>query len=281
MNIKAMALPALRSSKRGFVSKAARACLTGGFLFLLTASSCFAQIKLFEQKTESWGGFNAPTTANGIVYSGPGSKPVLIGTQSVIVCDYANYEFLTTYAERIPTLERVALETVSGGYWFPQTAKAGTYRVLAIATANGKAPAIESLVVILGTPKPEPDPDPDPEPPKPDPSVVPIPGEGLRVLIIYEQDDQAKYSPDTIKQLYSLTLRKFLNEQCVKGANGLPEYRVLDEEVEGEPSIWLTAIKRKRESLPWLIISNGKSGFEGPLPAKEADTKSLIERYKL
>jgi len=242
-------------------------------------SPCFAQIKLSEQKTQSWVGFDNPTVANGIVYSGPRSKPVLASTQSLIVVEYAGYDFLTMYAEKIPTLERITLEQVSGGYWFPSTTAAGKYRVLAIATAPSKAPAIESVVVDVAGVEPSPEPGPTPEPPTP--SDVPIPGVGLRVLIVYEQDDQAKYSPDTVKQLYSLTLRKFLNEACVKNAGGFPEYRVLDEEVEGESSIWLTAIKRKRDSLPWIIISNGTAGFEGPLPAKEADTRSLIERYKL
>jgi len=251
--------------------------------FALLCSPCFAQIKLSEQKTQSWVGFDNPTVANGIVYSGPRSKPVLASTQSLIVVDYTGYDFLTLWAERIPTLERATLEQVSGGYWFPSTATAGKYRVLAIATAPAKAPAVESLVVDVAIgPQPDPGPEPDPDPtPPPTPADVPIPGEGLRVLIVYEQDDQAKYAPDTVKQLYSLTLRKFLNEKCVKGTTGLPEYRVLDEEVEGESSIWLTALKRKRDALPWIIISNGKTGFEGPLPAKEADTKTLIERYKL
>jgi hypothetical protein len=185
------------------------------------------------------------------------------------------------WAERIPTLERINLEQVSNGYWFPSTAKSGSYRVLAIATAAAKAPSIESLVVEVGgvTPKPDPEPEP-PEPPKPD-DVAPIPGDGLRVLIVYEQDDQAKYKPDQIKQLYSLTLRKWLNEKCVKDAAGNAQFRVLDEEVEGESSIWLTALKRKRDAMPWIIISNGKTGFEGPLPDKESDTKTLIERFKL
>ena len=248
-------------------------------VWVLLCSSAFSQIKLSEQKTQSWVGFDNPTVANGIVYSGPRSKPVLAGTQSLIVVDYTGYEFLTMWAERVPTLERVTLEQVTGGYWFPSTAMAGKYRVLAIATATGKAPSIESLVVEVGGVDP---PKPDPDPPKPDPNdVVPIPGDGLRVLIVYEQDDQSKYKPDMIKQLYSLTMRQFLNSVCVKSSAGLPEYRVLDEEVEGEDSIWLTALKRKRESLPWIIISNGKRGFEGPLPAVEAETRKLIEGFKL
>lgn len=249
--------------------------------WLLLCSPVFSQIKLSEQKTQSWVGFDNPSVSNGIVYSGPRSKPTLASTQSLIVVDYTGYEFLTTWASRVNTGERVALEQVSGGYWFPSTASPGKYQVLAIATAANKAPAIESIVVDVGGVQPQPDPTPQPPVPPTPSDVVPIPGDGLRVLIIYEQDDQAKYNASQLKQLYSLTFRQYLNSVCVKNTSGMPEYRVLDEEVEGEQSIWLEAIKRKRDTLPWLIISNGKTGFEGPLPANEAETKALIERFKL
>ena len=247
---------------------------------VLLCSPAFAQIKLSEQRTSSYVGFINPSVANGIVYADAASKPQISTTQSVIlVTQDKPYKWITVEGEKFPTLEIIVeLDKISATEWkFPDSTQPGRYRVTAEAFDEITGPIKKRITVeVGGTPKP------DPEPPKPDPNdVVPIPGDGLRVLIVYEQDDQSKYKPDIIKQLYSLTMRQFLNSVCVKSSAGLPEYRVLDEEVEGEDSIWLTALKRKRESLPWIIISNGKRGFEGPLPTTEAETRKLIEGYKL
>jgi len=150
--------------------------------WLLLCVSCYGQIKIAEQKTQSWVGFDEPVVVNGIVQSGPKSKPVLAGTRSIIVVDYTGYEFITMYAEKIPSLERVNIEQAEGGYWFPSTIVNGKYRVLAIATATAKAPSIESLVVDVGgvVPDPQkPDPIPVPDPPKPDVAIRNEYGVGL------------------------------------------------------------------------------------------------------
>ncbi len=46
-----------------------------------------------------------------------------------------------------------------------------------------------------------------------------------------------------------------------------------------ESQLWQDALKRKRGALPWLVISNGKSGFEGPLPATVDETLTLLKKY--
>jgi hypothetical protein len=126
-------------------------------------------------------------------------------------------------------------------------------------------------------------PGPGPTPPGPTPSPAPIPGEGLRVLIVYEQDDQPRYSPSIMSQLYSQGMRLWMNGIVTRAANGQPEWRVLDQDATcpaGHPSIWCDALKRPRSSLPWIVISNGTTGYEGPLPATEDETRRLIEAYK-
>jgi hypothetical protein len=258
-------------------------------LALCTVS--LGQLKVSEERIQTWVGFESPRVVNGLVLAGASSKPSLAETKVLIRVEKAvDYKFMEIECERIPSLEFVELKEVEGGYTFPQETPAGTYRI----AVRCFDPGIVSkrITVVLGpTPAPpEPTP-PTPTPPTPEPTPTPtppappapIPGDGLRVLIVYEQDDQAKYAPSQVAQMYSIVLRKYLNEVCVKAPNGQPEYRVLDEEVEAGPDsakIWIDAIKRPRASMPWLIVSNGKTGYEGPLPLEQADTIKIIEKLK-
>lgn len=131
-------------------------------------------------------------------------------------------------------------------------------------------------------PRPPPDPDPAPDPkPKPvDPA--PIPGDGLRVLIVYESADLAKYPSAQNAILTALPIREYLNAKCPKGPDGkTTEFRIWDKDVDGysDSPLWGDALKRPRASTPWIVISNGKTGFEGPLPATVADTLALLKKY--
>lgn len=130
-------------------------------------------------------------------------------------------------------------------------------------------------------PGPGPVPPPDP-PPGPGPSPAPIPEAGYRVLIIEETADRGKLPKSQVTVLASTTLREYLNAKCAKGPDGkTPEWRQFDDDVDlkNESSIWQAALKRERASLPWIIISTGKSGFEGPLPTTEDDALKLLKKY--
>jgi hypothetical protein len=43
--------------------------------------------------------------------------------------------------------------------------------------------------------------------------------------------------------------------------------------------VWCKALKRPMESLPWIIISNGKTGYEGPLPKTTDELIELVDKY--
>lgn len=258
------------------------------FVFLLLCTSTFAQINLVEQQTQVWSGFDAPVVREGRVYTGPFSKPRLERTDvEVVVHQVVPYEFLQVQAERIPTLESIELSEVDGtlNTWkFPADTVAGKYRVAAIAFDPKKGIATKRLDVTIGKPAPDPDPDPDPDPKPPEPTPdLPIAGQGLRVMIVYEQDEAAKYPLTQSSQFTSLVLRQFLNEVCAKDSKGNSENRVLDQDaidVPGTSTVWSAALKRKRDSLPWIVIANGKAGYEGPLPLTMQETRTLIERFK-
>lgn len=121
-----------------------------------------------------------------------------------------------------------------------------------------------------------PAPDPGPTPPSP----APIPVAGFRVLIIHESAKTLPIAQNSI--VYGKTVRDYLEAKCVVGTDGkTKEYRIYDKDVDAsaDSAIWQKAMSRPRTQVPWLIVSNGTSGYEGPLPASVAETMTLLKRY--
>ncbi|QVL32358.1 hypothetical protein KIH39_00110 [Telmatocola sphagniphila] len=148
--------------------------------------------------------------------------------------------------------------------------------------AKGEDEAQRRILNVLGAqPPPEPEPDSKPKP-KPSPKVVPIAAEGFRVLITFDNADQSGLNEDQQKAIYGAELRSYLNSHCVLGPDGkLREWRIwaTGMDVSGESKIWRDAYARDRQSVPWLLISNGKEGFEGPLPKSFNETLELLKKY--
>lgn len=117
----------------------------------------------------------------------------------------------------------------------------------------------------------------DPEPDDPEPAPSPFTEPGLRVLIVYDNNSYLSYPTEQRAIIDGTPMRVWLNAITV-------EYRALDDDAAGglTPTAkkWLQALARKRNSLPWIIIGNGKTGYEGPLPATIQETQTLIEKYK-
>lgn len=130
---------------------------------------------------------------------------------------------------------------------------------------------------------PPPDPKPPGPDPRPDPIVPPpIPGDGLRVLIVYESADLAKYPPAQNAIFFSNKVRTHLDTRCARGPDGkTPEWRQYDQnaDLKNDSQLWKDAMARPRKSLPWMIVSNGKTGYEGPLPADVENTIILVDKY--
>lgn len=59
------------------------------------------------------------------------------------------------------------------------------------------------------------------------------------------------------------------------------EFRVVDPDspLDREQGWVKAAMAVKRDSLPWLLMSNGSDGYSGPLPADSAAMMALIEKY--
>jgi hypothetical protein len=118
------------------------------------------------------------------------------------------------------------------------------------------------------------DPTPAPKPP------APIVADGLHVLIVYESADLQKLPAGQLSALKSQTVRDYLDGRCAK-ENGVAAWRIWDADVDTKESskVWQDAMKRPRQSLPWVIISDGRSGYEGPLPGNVADTLELLKKW--
>ncbi len=147
-----------------------------------------------------------------------------------------------------------------------------------VAVQNGaanQAPAIygEVNVTVGKGPKP-------PDPPDPDPDPTPIPEQGFRVLIVTETANMSELPSSQLAAIRSIDVLGYLNQKTVK-VNGHPEYRIWDQHtpIEKESAIWKQAMKLERKSLPWLIISNGSTGYSGPLPKTKDELLAKLKQY--
>jgi hypothetical protein len=133
-------------------------------------------------------------------------------------------------------------------------------------------------------PRPRPPPGPGPKPPpSPDNGEAPIPATGLRVLIVYESAQLGKMPAAQQAIIYSVPLRRYLDSVCTDDpqTGSGKAWWILDQNtnISGLAKLWQDAMKRPKKSVPWLVVSNGQAGFEGPLPADVEQTKALVAKY--
>ena len=97
----------------------------------------------------------------------------------------------------------------------------------------------------------------------------PINAPGLNLLIVEESEDTDDLPRGQQEILGTVPF--------LKGWS----YRI-DDPTDPEPNDlqhWQDAMKRPRTTLPWVIISNGSTGFEGPLPATLPEFEKLLVQY--
>lgn len=122
-----------------------------------------------------------------------------------------------------------------------------------------------------------PQPPPGPNPPTPDPvTPAPIPLAGYRVLFIEETEDRNKITLDQFNAMFGADSATWLNANT-------KEWRVYDKDSAAlsDTQLWRDALKRRPAgfSVPWVILSNGITGYEGPLPKTDPEIKSLLKKY--
>jgi hypothetical protein len=121
------------------------------------------------------------------------------------------------------------------------------------------------------------------------------------VLIVYQDTKYLRdYSSPQKNLIDGPEVRAYLDAKCVVGPDGkTPERRIWDHDAnfDNAPELWKAARKRVPNSLDvevtqpngtkqivptvWLIVSNGKEGWEGPIPPSmsDADIMALLKKY--
>lgn len=168
--------------------------------------------------------------------------------------------------------------TFADGYQDKEAAE-----VVVTVNAPGPAPIPPGPTPVPPGPTP---PGPVPPTPTPTPDVpAPIPLPGLRVMVIYERMNTNSHTPAN-RSIFnqSQRLREYLNAKTVVTPNNpAGAWRIVDQNQWFDPAEeWAPALKLAK-SVPWLVISNGKTGFSGPLPPDMDDSKliELIKKYEV
>lgn len=131
------------------------------------------------------------------------------------------------------------------------------------------------------------DPPPVPQPPIPDPHDKTVVGQ-LWVVIVKDGAHLSQLPSSQMQALLSTRVRDYCTAHCWKGTDGkTPEFKVYDKDTDisqQSPAIqkaFKTAVDDLAKSGtngPWLTVSNGKTGYSGPLPLTEA---AVIEKLKV
>ncbi len=143
-------------------------------------------------------------------------------------------------------------------------------------------PAICKLVIEGKGPRPPPGPNPPGPTPDVDPTPVPNPA-NFRVLFVYESSQN--HTREQLNILNSTAITTYLNERCVKGSDGRPEWRRFDPDVVVSPKetetirkLW-EATKPALGDLPQIVIVVNGKGEVFDLPDTEAETLALLKKY--
>lgn len=139
-------------------------------------------------------------------------------------------------------------------------------------------PAPPPPVVVVDPPKPPPGPVDPPAPPPVEPDGIPlvVSQAGLRVLIIEETDDASRkaLSPGQRAIIMGTTKDSF-RTWCKSHAEVVVADK--DSSFAKLPPVWGELFKRTRAGLPWIVITNGKTGYEGFVPSDPAVAIKLVQ----
>lgn len=120
-----------------------------------------------------------------------------------------------------------------------------------------------------------------PKPPDPPSPSAPIVADGFHVLILYQDKDSVKLPPGQFGAIFGKPIRDYLNTHCKVGTDGLAGWRIvdIDNDLSQMPKHFRDAVARNRTGVPWLIVSDGKTGFEGPLPVSINETLTILKKF--
>lgn len=154
--------------------------------------------------------------------------------------------------------------------------KPGVYVVAALIPPELALHRIE----VGGVPPPDPD---DP----PEPTTAPWESPGLTVLILRESQTVGTLPVAQRAIFTSAKVLQWLNQNCVQLPDGRPGFRFEDNDsgdVSGLPAVMQGAFKVMQPKVvdegPLLGVSNGRTGWVGPLPGSPDELLKLLEAYR-
>lgn len=130
----------------------------------------------------------------------------------------------------------------------------------------------------------KPIPPPKPVDPKVDPidpaKPAPIAGDGYQVLVKF--NNKINMPENVFTTIYGPKVTAWMNANVTKSPTGEPERRFWPSDIDTSkaPQKWQDAMKRPSQGDWWVIISNGVTGAEQPLPIGEDAFIELLNKYK-
>lgn len=134
---------------------------------------------------------------------------------------------------------------------------------------------IDARLKALEGPRPPPVP---PDPPKPPTPPAPIPLAGFRVLIVY---DPTTLTPAQQGITSGKKVRDYLQSHCVVGADGkTKDFWILQTgvDVSAGPKWIGDVIQKHPGQRTFMVVSDGKTGFDGPLPASADEALQILTK---
>lgn len=158
----------------------------------------------------------------------------------------------------------------------------GVCELIVVKSMDPKTVERITLTTDIKPPEPDPGPGPGPDPKPPAPGPAPIPVDGFRALLVFEKTELNKLPASQLNAVYSEKVRAYLQSHCVASPDGkTKEFRYYDQNdnLANDSKVWQDAFARPRTKVPWIVLSNGKTGYEGPVPLTEAELLQLLTKY--
>lgn len=161
-----------------------------------------------------------------------------------------------------------------------EAAGTGTVELMAVVVGKTKASDVirKTIDVDNGVgPRPPPDPPKPPTPPDP-PTPAPIPLAGFRTLIVY---DPVTLTPAQQGIVFGAKVRSYLQSKCVVGGDGkTKDFWILQSgvDVSSAPKWVGDAIQRHPGQKTFMLVSDGKTGYDGVIPASADEALSIMQK---
>ncbi len=159
--------------------------------------------------------------------------------------------------------------------WVVEAASTGTCELLIIPAGGAEKDIVRRTIDANNGPRPPP---PGPDPPKPDPNPPPIPLAGLRVLMVY---DPATLSASQQGIVFGKAVRDYLQAKVTLGPDGkTKDFWILQAgtDVSAAPKWIGDVMQRHPGQKSYMVVSDGKTGYDGALPASAAEALTILTK---